>query len=207
MEKIRNISRYIETKCGTNSLCLDTCEHDCLERVYTLNNKRGSKTPQSCFNILNDWKSHTKLLTNNYIQSISIIIRGPVNINGNIINMSLFTHGFNLIGNSHSFVLCDSWMGIHLMKCRKKNTLTLQDVTAFMESLLTLSPNLKQFDLFFNDDNKSDWESQTESLKGVGEWTQEYSSEDTISKLIHYEPKSDVKFTLDIKVYKIPSDL
>jgi hypothetical protein len=205
-KKIQKLKTYIENRCGDNSLCLDTCEYnECLDLIYSRDNNKGNKTKEECLAILEDWQSNTDILNNeNYIQSISIFISGTIN---NIKNMGLFTHGFNLINlgiidGESKFILCDSWEGMHLMKCRK-NIVNLQEIIDVIVGLLELNVDIiSKFDDLFNDELKTNWENETKLLKEMGMDTETYSSEKRL-KFLKDTTVTDIVYKLDIKTYTL----
>ena len=205
-KKIQKLKTYIENRCGDNSLCLETCEYnECLDLIYSRDNNKGNKTKEECLEILEDWQSNTDILNNeNYIQSISIFIRGT---RYNIKNMGLFTHGFNLINlgiidGESKFILCDSWEGIHLMKCRK-NVYNLQEIIDVIVGLLELNVEIiSKFDDLFNDELKTNWENETKLLEDMGMDTDTYSSEKRLN-FLKDATVTDTVYKLDIKTYKL----
>ena len=203
MQQIKNI----ESRCGENSLCIETCEYeDCLDMIYpndNNNNKGGYKTKKECLAILDHWKSHTDIFSGNNIQSISIFITGDTD---KMKSIGLFTHGFNLINlgfidDEYKFILCDSWEGIHLMKCRK--VFNLEQIVEVIVGLLELNEDItSKFDDLFNNESKTNWEEEIQLLKDMGEYTQTYSSDEIIQSLAN-KNITNIKYKLDIKTYNL----
>ena len=137
-----------------------------------------------------------------YIQSIRLRISDKVDK----ITLGLLCHGFVLINlgkmedeDEYKFMLCDSWQGVHLMKC-KETKFTLDFIYNAIYNIIHSKIDEKTFNDLFNDASNEDWKAETEFLKNQGDWVQEFSSKDMLGYK-NKEDKTNFTYTLEIVVY------
>jgi len=199
-EYINKLIEFVQNRCSDNTLCLDTCNYDkCFEKIYEDSNK--IKDYDGCMKVVNNWRTNSALFEGNNIHSIVIQYTAKENIMNKMRSVRPFTHGFNLINiNNDEFLFCDSWEGIHFMKCRTK-IYNYEELYNLLLDILTPNNTIDSIDNFFNDDNKSNWDEDINKLNQLGEWSDTYSSEYILEKLSSNN-LFDIKKHIKIEVYK-----
>lgn len=108
-------------------------------------------------------------------------------------SVAVLTHAFVIVNHGDDWFLCDSWQGIHKIKCRQR---TFKDLKKALNSIQNKFEVGKYTDAdallnFFDNQDQTRWKEDIEQLEDDGEWTQKY---DTIFKdnPSHYDLKLDV---------------
>jgi hypothetical protein len=182
---------------GENTLCVDTA--DCRDSDdYTLVYSTSD---------LNAWREQTTMFAKDHIHTITITASSYTNIalpNGKPYRMKThpFHHSFVLLPNTDSFVICDSWEGVHTMNCRPI-ALNKDDIIRCIHGILDGTITDDEFNAMFNDGHN--WSDDIARLRESGLYTNNFSAQFMLHD-IRAVGESTKKVTIHVYTEKPTSD-